>query len=249
MESPTHYELLCVRPEATASEIRAAYRRLMRVYHPDVASSAGAAMAQRLNEAERVLLDARTREVYDRIIGARAAYGAGPRASAPFAARTSGTAQSRPGAWAPPKASERVPSEPWSLARLIAWLAWGAVVFACAALVFVSTVMVFIACYSGGSFTVVTIAALPPALIAVTWLVIGLKRLSRVLLVVMLAGAALWPLTAFGVEPFATYLGDLPSTVLPLVTIAAAAAIVLRIASPHFSDLLRDRRVPRSAHA
>src|ERR1700712_499315 len=57
MDSPTHHELLCVSPDATADEIRASYRRLIRIYHPDVAGAAGAAMTLRLNEAQDALLN------------------------------------------------------------------------------------------------------------------------------------------------------------------------------------------------
>src|ERR1700712_1539651 len=57
MDSPTHHELLCVSPDATADEIRASYRRLIRIYHPDVAGDAGAAMTLRLNEAQDALLN------------------------------------------------------------------------------------------------------------------------------------------------------------------------------------------------
>ena len=71
MEPPSHYELLCVTPEATAEEIRTSYRRLIRMYHPDAAGAAGAAMTLRLNEAQRVLLDPTLRRQLDERMRAR----------------------------------------------------------------------------------------------------------------------------------------------------------------------------------
>ena len=67
--SPTHYDLLGVRPDCSLDELRAAYRRLARERHPDVVGSgpdvgAGQDMAQR-NEAWRVLSDAKLRRSYD----------------------------------------------------------------------------------------------------------------------------------------------------------------------------------------
>jgi hypothetical protein len=67
----THYELLGVAPDCTFDELRAAYRRLARERHPDVAEADGrlldpavGTMAE-VNEAWRVLSDARLRRRYD----------------------------------------------------------------------------------------------------------------------------------------------------------------------------------------
>jgi molecular chaperone DnaJ len=65
--STTHYETLGVRPDATATEIRDAYRRLARRHHPDRGEADAAAMP-RINEAYRVLGDPGRRAVYDAAI-------------------------------------------------------------------------------------------------------------------------------------------------------------------------------------
>jgi hypothetical protein len=59
-----HYATLGVRPDATAAEIREAYRALARRYHPDREPGAAATMAQ-INEAYRVLGEPSRRAVYD----------------------------------------------------------------------------------------------------------------------------------------------------------------------------------------
>ncbi len=64
-----HYEVLGVAETASPDEVRAAYRRLMRVVHPDVASSGngtGLHSAADVNEAYRVLIDPERRLAYDR---------------------------------------------------------------------------------------------------------------------------------------------------------------------------------------
>ncbi|MGH9182582.1 MAG: J domain-containing protein [Acidimicrobiales bacterium] len=69
----THYEVLGVPPDASVAEIRRAYLRLARRYHPDMSATAGAAAqaeAERrmraINQAWAVLGDRSRREVYDR---------------------------------------------------------------------------------------------------------------------------------------------------------------------------------------
>ena len=66
--STTHYEILCVDAEADEATIRAAYRRLVKIYHPDVAGAKGMVMAQKLNEAMDVLTNSVSRAEYDRKI-------------------------------------------------------------------------------------------------------------------------------------------------------------------------------------
>lgn len=62
----THYETLGVEPTATEDEIRAAYRRLARKYHPDVSTEPDReAMIRAINEARDVLLDAERRRAHD----------------------------------------------------------------------------------------------------------------------------------------------------------------------------------------
>jgi molecular chaperone DnaJ len=61
----THYEILGVRRDASAEDIRSAYRVRARLAHPDRPGGAADAMA-RLNEAYRVLNDPGRRALYDR---------------------------------------------------------------------------------------------------------------------------------------------------------------------------------------
>jgi len=61
------YQTLGVTPKATQEEIRSAFRKLARLYHPDVSSSPSATEDfLRLAEAYRILSDRRLRSLYDR---------------------------------------------------------------------------------------------------------------------------------------------------------------------------------------
>jgi hypothetical protein len=67
--SRTHYEVLGVAPGCSFDELRAAYRRMARAHHPDVAGPRDPASAlgsmTEVNEAWRILSDARLRRQYD----------------------------------------------------------------------------------------------------------------------------------------------------------------------------------------
>lgn len=68
----THYDVLGVKPSASAAEIRRAYLALARQYHPDLAVGQAAVgteaerRMQRVNEAWEVLGDQERRRGYDR---------------------------------------------------------------------------------------------------------------------------------------------------------------------------------------
>lgn len=60
-----HYTTLHVAPDASEEEIRLAFRRLARLYHPDVAGTGDIAEMQRLNAAYQVLSHPERRRQYD----------------------------------------------------------------------------------------------------------------------------------------------------------------------------------------
>jgi curved DNA-binding protein len=64
-----YYETLGISKTATPDEIRSAYRKLARKYHPDVAKDkkAGEEKIKEINEAYEVLSDAEKRKKYDRL--------------------------------------------------------------------------------------------------------------------------------------------------------------------------------------
>ncbi|HYN32199.1 MAG TPA: J domain-containing protein [Ilumatobacteraceae bacterium] len=65
----THYDTLGIQSSASDTQIRDAYRRLARKYHPDRQASAGSTVSSAsmpaINEAYRVLNDPARRAVYD----------------------------------------------------------------------------------------------------------------------------------------------------------------------------------------
>src|SRR3954447_6573511 len=65
----THYDTLNVSPDAEIVVIEAAYRALMKKYHPDqgAAAAAGGPSAASINEAYAVLKDPARRADYDRV--------------------------------------------------------------------------------------------------------------------------------------------------------------------------------------
>lgn len=61
-----HYRILEVSPTATREEIRAAYKRLAKMYHPDINKSASAhTLFQHISESYRILYDPGARARYD----------------------------------------------------------------------------------------------------------------------------------------------------------------------------------------
>ena len=68
MEYKDYYKILGVAREATGDEVKRAYRKLARKYHPDVSKEADAeARFKEVNEAYEVLRDTKKREAYDRL--------------------------------------------------------------------------------------------------------------------------------------------------------------------------------------
>jgi len=69
VEFKDYYKTLGVGPEATAAEIKKAFRKLARKYHPDVAKDKKTAEEKfkEINEANEVLSDAESRRKYDQL--------------------------------------------------------------------------------------------------------------------------------------------------------------------------------------
>jgi len=68
MEFKDYYKTLGVTREATADEIKKAFRRLARKYHPDISKEPDAEHRMKdINEAYTVLADAETRAAYDQL--------------------------------------------------------------------------------------------------------------------------------------------------------------------------------------
>ena len=68
MEFKDYYDTLGVKPDASDAEIKAAYRKLARKYHPDVSKEGGAEEKfKAVNEAHEALRDPQRRRAYDQL--------------------------------------------------------------------------------------------------------------------------------------------------------------------------------------
>ena len=85
MDSKNYYEVLGVDKKASADDIKKAYRKLARKYHPDISKEKDAdkRMAE-LNEANAVLSDAEKRAEYDAMQDAPRGFAGGARGGNPF---------------------------------------------------------------------------------------------------------------------------------------------------------------------
>ena len=63
-----YYKLLGVAASANSAEIKQAYRRLARLYHPDLNAETRDEQIKRLNEAYEILSNARKRASYDNLL-------------------------------------------------------------------------------------------------------------------------------------------------------------------------------------
>ncbi|KQO98298.1 J domain-containing protein [Leifsonia sp. Leaf264] len=61
----THYTVLGVTADASTEDIIRSYKRLVKIYHPDIAGPGGAAMAAKVNHAYDILRDDARRREYD----------------------------------------------------------------------------------------------------------------------------------------------------------------------------------------
>lgn len=229
MDTPTHYELLCVTPEATADEIRNAYRRLIRLYHPDVSGAAGEAMTLRLNDARRDLLDPALRAQYDRThlftrVGAHT-----PSAGAERRVHDDWRPDPRP---RPNAASAKAVSS-----RSGAWMviAVGSVVA-----IISLTIIVFAWSYSG-PLALTTPRMVPALVVAVGWLVGGFSRPSKIFALLLTLGSALWPLTTLGIAPFTLLSGSISPQILAALTFFGVAVLALRVSAAQLNRQPRFR--------
>jgi curved DNA-binding protein len=68
VEFKDYYDILGVKPDASEADIKSAYRKLARKYHPDKNKEAGAEEKfKAVNEANEVLRDAEKRRAYDQL--------------------------------------------------------------------------------------------------------------------------------------------------------------------------------------
>lgn len=65
-EKESYYDILCIDQNASANDIKAAYRRMARQWHPDVCKESGAeAIFKNINEANAILSDQIRRKKYN----------------------------------------------------------------------------------------------------------------------------------------------------------------------------------------
>jgi hypothetical protein len=230
MESPSHHELLCVSPGATADEIRASYRRLIRIYHPDVAGDAGAAMTLRLNEAQDALLNPGSYRASS--AGSRSSNQRGSGSSQRASGSQSGTSYaSAPRSssanfqreWAPPHKT-RPARSPRTSAE------WMVVALASIGVIVVSTIVVLGYTYSGPIG--LTVRIVPAIIMALVWMTAGLSKPPMATFLLLGLGVLLWPLSAASVGPLSVLSTAIPPVIWAAITLSFVAMILVRTAAP-----------------
>lgn len=217
MANANHYDTLCVAPTATPEELKTAWRRLVRAFHPDQAGDAGIVMTQRLNAAYTVVGNPTSRRAYDRDLLADAeptpepTYVPTPEPTyqAPTQERPTG-----PTAPAAPTGSPAVwDAERYAFVRKVSLISWG--------IIFVGLVVAAIALNSTmSSFWLAPIGF--AAVLTAARRELKLWR-AAVLGLAILAG----PLGAIGVFGFSSWAGNagpVPMVAQALVAVAAFGA-------------------------
>ena len=209
---PTLYEVLGVDSTADTAEIRVAFRKLMRLHHPDIAgpSEAAAAMTRRLTEAlDTLATDPARRCAYDELIA--------PDPEPEGIPETPTWQPTRP-AYTPPPA--RLPPRQRKLLLNTAWIS---------ALVSAAGLGVAIWFGLGATETVFKPIVLLLGVAGIGVTAFGPRLRWWMYLVSTLVGS-LGPLSLAGVWPASGLIDSgIPEWVLWSLTIGSAAAILLRV--------------------
>ncbi|MGV8895445.1 MAG: DnaJ domain-containing protein [Rhodoglobus sp.] len=232
METPNHYELLGVAPDASPEEIHAAHQRLTSIHHPNVAGVAGVAMTLRLDEAQRVLLDPELRSRFDRQ-GSRS----GQTYSVPAALEPVGDA--------PPSFRRDTIHRPVGDSSLVVERSalWNTLAFLSIAVIVATTGGVLTTTYAG-SMAEVSPRLIPPIILALVWAAARLSRPPRLVFGLLGVSVLFWPIAAAGVWPVTFIVSASPDWLWALLAASFVATIVLRIAGPRMT---RFRHQPPAA--
>lgn len=256
MSAETYYQLLGVRDDAAPEVIRAAYRSLIRKYHPDVAGAAGAARTALLNDAYGELGDPARRLAYDRKLAA-ASSGTAPGTSAPSSDATyrrSAPEPSADGSTPPPRPREAAAhaeeefspdyrestfepadlgGKPWSAGRLRFWMStWliGSVILLAG---------MWFLCWTSFWAPVppAIFRGLPAAFIAPVFAVAFLHDYWRWLWGVVAAGVLLGPAAAPAGSPLHFLTADISGESFAVLAALGVFAVVVRVARPRAKEL------------
>jgi molecular chaperone DnaJ len=75
MRTPNHYEVLGVARDASAADIRSAFRKLVKIYHPDRTPGVEGSRFRAIVNAYKILSNPRARIAYDRHLSSGGAHG------------------------------------------------------------------------------------------------------------------------------------------------------------------------------